>query len=155
MIARPVDTLLKTISADGNSKLHFIDIENIVGAGRLSKTDVIQACARYVTATDSRKNDLFLIAAGPQNREAIVGGWNWGTPFFQFRKGKDGADHALLGFFESISDLSLFQGIYLASGDHSLEPIAERARFLGVPIKVVGGKGSISWVFRSYPQIRL
>jgi hypothetical protein len=51
--------------------LHEIDIENMVGSGKPTKEAVQTFRHTYTAAVDSLKDDLIIIAAGPQNREAV------------------------------------------------------------------------------------
>jgi len=150
---RPVDKLLSAISICEGICIHLVDVENLVGSGVVSKEAVARLCATYLDDTYASKFDLFLVAAGPQNAVAVREGWKAGQTFFQFRKGKDGADLALVSFFENIEDLTKFKGVFVASGDHSLEPVANTCTKQKVPVTVVTGRGEMSRSLSSYPHI--
>jgi hypothetical protein len=154
-MVRPVDGLLRTISDGDTRSIHFVDIENLVGSGVINHWQVQSMCGKYVSKTNATINDLFFIAAGPQNRQATVEGWSWGHTFYQFRKGKDGADHALVDFFSSIERVAMFEQIYIASGDHGLKEIATKAHSCGIPVTVVTGKGKQSHVFFRFPHLAI
>jgi hypothetical protein len=155
LMFRPIDPLLSAISEKGTKCIHFVDIENLLGTGQITSGEVQMVSREYQAQTQARESDLVFIAAGPRNRMATLSGWNWGHTFYQFQKGKDGADVALVNLFNSIQTLDGFHEIYIASGDHSLEPIANRARVCGSKVTIVTGKGKISYVFRSFPHISL
>ncbi|MEO0023866.1 MAG: hypothetical protein RL196_307 [Actinomycetota bacterium] len=150
---RPVDKLLSAISLSNDVCLHFIDVENMAGSGLLTVEGVASLCKSYVSQAHAKPSDLFFVAAGPQNATAVREGWKAGQTFYQFRKGKDGADLALVNFYQSIEHVEAFKEIFVASGDHSLEPIAESSVRRGVPVTVVTGKGRRSRVFSLYSQL--
>jgi len=152
---RPVDKLLDAIGGPDRKSIHFVDLENLVGAGFYTSEQVAKVCESYVSGTASNAKDLFFISSGTQNKEATYTGWSWGNVFFQFRKGQNGADQALVNFFESIQTPEVYQSVYVASGDHSLEAIAEGARKSGLSVTIVTGKGGTSRALRAYPQLQL
>lgn len=150
---RPVDKMLSVISLSNDVCLHFIDVENIAGSGLLTVEGVKSLCTRYVLQSHAKPSDLFFVAAGPQNATAVREGWKAGQTFYQFRKGKDGADLALVNFYQNIEHVEAYKGIFVASGDHSLEPIAQGSARRGVPVTVVTGKGGLSRVFEGYDHL--
>ena len=150
---RPVDNLLSTISITADACLHFIDVENIAGTGLLTVDCVQRICNSYVNQCRAAACDLFFVAAGPQNAVAVREGWKAGQTFYQFRKGTDGADRALVNFFQSIEHVETYKGVFVASGDHSLEPIANGSLLRGVPVTIVTGRGGLSRVFRGYSHL--
>jgi hypothetical protein len=152
---RPVDGLLSAISMPDCKKIHFVDAENLLGSGVFSPDDVRQLAGEYVIQTKSEPSDLFFIASGPQNKQALLEGWSWGNKFFQFRKGKDGADIALISLFSNIVDLGKYSEIYVGSGDGALLEIAKSALEKGVGVSIVTGKGTKSRSLESFPEINL
>lgn len=154
-MTRALDPLLNVISAEPSANLHVIDIENLAGTGLVTEPMATDIGRKYADKIGAGASDVFLIAAGPQNKEALFNGWRIGRPVFQFRKGKDGADQALLSLFEQIEHPEKFSHIYLASGDGGLAPIAERSTRLGIDLTVVTGKGSTSWKYGRFDNIRM
>jgi len=152
---RPVDNLLGAIGLPGGTSIHFVDLENLVGTGLYTKEQVELVCDLYASRATLNSSDLFLISSGTQNKEATYSGWNLGNAIFQFRKGKDGADQALVRFFESIENPTRYQNMFIASGDHSLEVIARRAQGEGLTVTIVTGRGGVSRALRDYPQLQL
>ena len=152
---RPVDKLLTVISIEEGACIHLIDVENLVGAGLVTPEAVSHLCAKYLQRVSPSKSDLFLVAAGPQNANAAREGWRAGQTFFQFRKGKDGADTALVSFFNQIENLKMFKAVYVASGDHSFEPIAQVCISQGVPVTFVTGRGKMSRTLAIYRHLKV
>lgn len=150
---RAVDNLLSAISVGDGPSFHLIDVENLVGSGVVTTEAVSELCRTYVQDVYASREDLFLVAAGPQNAEAVREGWKAGQTFYQFRKGKDGADLALVDFFQSIENINSFKSVFVASGDHSLEPVAESCKTKSVPVTVVTGVGKLSRVLERYPHM--
>lgn len=152
---RPIDPLLDALIDGSKRSLHLIDIENLAGSGLLTKNQVLNVSTEYSRQTHCQRKDLFVVAAGPQNRAAVFQGWNFGVPVCSFRKGKDGADLALVGLFESIEHPEAFEHIYLATGDAGLFSIAEKSRALGVELTLVSGRGSKSRRYNSLTTVTL
>jgi hypothetical protein len=154
-MTRALDPLLQIMTSESSGNLHIVDIENLAGTGLLSAPGVKGIGDAYSKETHSGSNDLYLVAAGPQNKEALFRGWRNPRTVYQFRKGKDGADQALASLFNQIEHPEKFKRIYLASGDGGLVSIAERAADLGVELRVVTGRGATSWKYNAYEQIRI
>jgi hypothetical protein len=154
-MVRPVDELLKVIARPNTKSIHFLDMENLLGTGLFFSWQVRQLQSEYVARVGAGKEDLYFIAAGPQNRDAVVTGWQWGSSFFQFRKGKDGADLALVGLFHAIQEPELFSNIFVASGDRLLSEITQKAKSRRISVTVVTGKGAQSKYLKGYRTVKL
>lgn len=152
---RPMDKMFEAISSPKTSRIHLLDVENLVGSGILTEYQVHELCDDYVRCTNCEADDLFLLAAGPQNRSAAVNGWSFGYSLYKFKKGKDGADQALVYLFEQIENPEKYSQIYLATGDGGLASIAETVNRLGIDLTVVSGKGKVSSEYRGYKHIKL
>ena len=152
---RPMDKMFEAVSSPETKRIHLLDVENLVGAGLLTESQVHELCYDYVKCTQCESEDLFLVAAGPQNRFAAVNGWSFGHSLYKFKKGKDGADQALVYLFEQIEHPEKYSEIYLATGDGGLVSIAETAKRLGIDLTVVSGKGKVSNEYRGYKHIKL
>jgi hypothetical protein len=150
---RTLDALFEAISQGPNPRLHEIDIENLAGAGLLSTEVVRKVKALYENAVGVEANDLVVVAAGPQNKGAVFEGW--GQAVYKFRKGKDGADDALVSLVDQISDLTMFGHIFIGSGDSKLAQVAEKAKSQGVGATVVTYNGQKSWMLADYAGIQL
>jgi hypothetical protein len=135
--------------------IHFLDLENLLGTGLFHELDVQKIRSEYVSKVGAKADDLYFIAAGPQNRGSVVNGWSWGNSFFQFPKGKDGADMALVAVFEAIQEPECFRNIYVGSGDFLLSQITKKATLRNIPVTVVTGKGAQSKSLKAYKTIQL
>jgi hypothetical protein len=154
-MTRALDPLLETISQGQEVNLHIVDIENLAGTGKLSTPKVKEICEDYEDGTQAGWNDVFILAAGPQNKQALFDGWTVGRPIFQFRKGKDGADEALASLFFQIEHPENFKRVFLASGDGGLAPIANSARESGIEVTVVTCEGGLSREFSKHKVLPL
>jgi hypothetical protein len=152
---RPMDGLLRTIALPNTENIHFLDLENLLGTGLFHELDVQKIRTEYVSKVGANADDLFFIATGPQNRNSVVNGWSWGNAFFQFPKGKDGADLALVAVFEAIQEPEFFRNIYVGSGDFLLSKITQKATLRNIPVTVVTGKGAQSKFLKGYKTIQL
>jgi hypothetical protein len=151
----PMEQVINWFLHSKAERLHLVDLENLSGSGTLEADGVGQVCADYITETGARPTDAFLIAAGPQNRQAAFDGWRFGNPVFKFQKGKDGADQALLAMFGQFQALENFNHFFLATGDAGLASIAEKVVQKGVPFTLVTGRGRRSSRYKGYPSIQI
>lgn len=151
-MSRPVDNIVQLF---GNQplRLHEIDIENLVGSGKPTKEQVQTVRRSYQSAVELIDRDLVVLAAGPQNREAVIEGWP--GAIYLFKKGPDGADEALVSFFNQIEDKSIFSELYIASGDNMFASVIDSASSDGILTTVVLGSGRKSWKIRAQRSIKL
>ena len=154
-VERPIDPLVQAITGGKYKNVHFVDIENLVGAGKFGLPEIKAACKGYTQCVNCTPDDLFVITAGPQNAPAVYSGWNLGKRIYQFRKGENGADNALNSLFQQFRNLRAFSHVYLASGDHGLEPIARESNNQGVAFTVVTGRGAMAYQFSKYDHIQM
>lgn len=152
-MTRPVDKLVQLIGGKGPSRLHEIDIENMVGSGKPTKEAVQTFRHTYTAAVDFLKDDLIIIAAGPQNREAVFEGWPGAV--YLFKKGTDGADEALVDFYHQIEDKSIFSDLFIASGDNKFASVVDSATQDGIRTTLVIGAGKKSWKLKAPRSINL
>lgn len=152
---RPIDPLVLAVTGGKYKNVHFVDIENLVGTGKFALDQVAAVCERYDRCITCSPDDLFVITAGPQNSKAVYSGWNLGKRIYQFRKGENGADNALNSIFQQFQNIQAFEHVYLASGDHGLEPIARKSKDLGVAFTVVIGRGAMAYQFSKYENIQM
>jgi hypothetical protein len=150
---RNMDALFQAVSQGPNLRLHEIDIENLAGAGVLSTEMVRDVKKLYERVVGVGSNDVVVVAAGPHNKGAVFEGW--GQALYKFKKGKDGADDALVSIVDQISDLSIFDHIFIGSGDSKLVQVAEKAKLHGVGATVVTYNGKRSRMLSGYDSIQL
>ena len=151
-MSRPVDNIVQLL---GNrpTRLHEIDIENLVGSGKPTREQVQAVREGYGSAIQVLDQDLVVLAAGPQNRVAVIEGWP--GAIYLFKKGTDGADEALVDFFNQIEDKSIFTDLFVASGDNKFETVFDTAAREGIKTTVVLGAGKKSWKLNANNSISL
>ncbi len=152
-MSRPLDPVIQAVSGGEGPRIHIADIENLAGTGWLSTQLVSQVHDLYFESVDVAAGDLVIIAAGPQNRQAVYQGWH--NAAYQFRKGESGADLALVDTVAAIENLQMFSHIFLASGDGDMAPVATRAVELGIGLTVVTHRGQKSWKLNPFASISL
>ena len=145
---RNTDQLLTIGSVETPRTLHLIDIENLVGCGKVTAEAVAQVRRRYMSASKAEINDTYCIAAHPINRNALLEGWRGAS--YLYRKGKDGADQALLNIYWGLQSPERFQRIVLGSGDFIFWQLLEDAKRVGITIEVLARKGSCSKLLNTY-----
>jgi hypothetical protein len=149
----PLDRVIAAIAQGTNLRIHEIDIENLVGNGILNVESVRSVRNKYESAIHLSSRDIVVVAAGPQNKRAVYEGW--GNAIYQWRKGKDGADNAMLDFFQGFKNIDVFSHIFIASGDGGLAPIAKEATSHGIDTTIVTMTGQKSWKLNAYESINL
>jgi hypothetical protein len=151
-MSRPVDNIVRLF---GNEplRLHEIDIENLVGTGKPTREQVQAIRKRYRSLVPELDRDLVVLAAGPQNRYAVIEGWP--GAIYIFKKGADGADEALVDFYNQIEDKSIFTDLFIASGDNKFASVCTAASRDGIRTTVVLGAGKKSWKLRASNSISL
>ena len=142
-----------TESNQNQKKLFLVDIENLVGSGLVFEEEVSDAREKLFSLVTPKAKDCVFVAANPMNREAVYEGWP--GALYNFRYGQDGADLQIIKFFAGIEDLSKYSEVILASGDAGLEPIARKARDLGLKIQVVANRKSCSKKYSEYSVLNL
>jgi len=142
-----------TESNQNQKKLFLVDIENLVGSGLVFEEEVSDAREKLFSLVTPKAKDCVFVAANPMNREAVYEGWP--GALYNFRYGQDGADLQIIKFFAGIEDLSKYSEVILASGDAGLEPIARKARDLGLKIQVVANRQSCSKKYSEYSVLNL
>ena len=133
--------------------LFLVDIENLVGSGLVYEEEVSQARVNLFSLVTPKNKDCVFVAANPMNREAVYEGWP--GALYNFRYGQDGADLQIINFFAGIEDLSKYSEVILASGDAGLEPIARKAREMGLKIQIVANRKSCSKKYSEYSVLNL
>jgi hypothetical protein len=132
---------------------HFIDVENLVGSGRLESQMVHEAFSLYQAAVQVGAKDVVLVAAGVHNRRAVIEGWP--RAYYQFRSGKDGADLALINFFHEFDVMSSVGRVIIGSGDNRFAEVAHFATAHGIPVDFVTYRGAMSYKLRGFRSINL
>lgn len=122
---------------------HYIDIENLVGRGRLSSRDVALARARFEHAVLPRCMDLFTVGCDAANvfpvRDVFPGAR------VVTGHGPDGADLTLIAAIEEDVRAGLeCPMVTVGSGDHIFSRVLAHLTSMGARITVVGVEGHTS-----------
>lgn len=127
--------------------VHLIDIENLVGAPRLTKQAVTIARYRYLAEISVGAGDHVIIAtSSSQNLLAAAQGWP-GARYLQ-KPGKDGADLMLAEVIANENLESRFKSAIIASGDGGLAPSVAHLASRGVATTAVAHSQSLSHKMR-------
>ena len=122
--------------------IHFIDIENIANGPRLTEDGVRRARAIYMKSGLYRPGDLVFIACGSSNRAVVRFGWP--DAHLTIRRGRDGADFALIEAIKRENVPERFARAVIASGDGIFATRAEVLRRSGVEVTVVAPPRGLS-----------
>ena len=141
---RPFDPLFGA----GPRKLFLIDIENLVGSGKLEQVQVAEIRKEMYSVATPKPKDVVLLAANPINRRAVYEGWP--GAMYNFRHGKNGADLEVLSFFRNISKIDQFTEIILGTGDEDLVSIADEVAQAGLNLTVVSRPSSRAKCYEKY-----
>lgn len=149
------DRTIETLLGPGKCRLHFVDIENLVGNGHLKDFIVRETQEKYLAAIKATREDLFFVAAGLHNIGAVFGGWRQPSTLFKFRKGANGADRALVDVFHEVCQQLTFTNVFLGSADGDLLNIAEESRRRGAKVTIVYGKGKLAQKYQRFSTINI
>jgi hypothetical protein len=124
--------------------LHLVDIENLVEGHWL--IDPLTVLAQYRDQAAWNEGDLSYVAAGPKMLKrvcfAATGAWcQW-----LCRRGKDGADLALLDSAPAAFVADRFDRLVIGSGDWIFAGLAGECRRKGVAVDVIAPSGSLSFL---------
>lgn len=122
-----------------------IDIENIVG-GSDAGVDTFAAAWRVITrhALNIRPGDLVVVASGTHAAPRVMSALAGESVQLRWRSGIDGADLALIDFFDLPHEAGRWSQFVIASGDHLFAPLARQARELGMSTHQIIGRGRCS-----------
>ena len=119
----------------------------------LDTSMVAAARQRLLQVIRPSRFDWVFIAANPINRNAVYEGWPGAT--YRFASGENGADLEIFKAFSSISRLSEFSHLLIASGDGGLEPIARAAMAANLKILIIANEGSVSGKYKKYEMSQI
>jgi hypothetical protein len=128
--------------------IHLIDIENLIGSGKVTKDQVKLARLQYTSTTGWSPCDVYCIATNPINRLAVIDGW--GGAVYCFKSGKDGADLALIDLFQDLVGPEKFGKLTIGSGDAAFESTLQQAAEFGMAVKVVSKEKGCSQKLRKF-----
>lgn len=123
--------------------IHFIDIENLVGAPRPTIEQVRAAKAVYLAEVPCGPNDQFVLACNHLAAEAVSFGWGKNA-VIRMRSGPDGADLELLDAIEEAQIPLNWIRVIVASGDGIFTETVAHLGAQGAEVTVVSRRGSLS-----------
>lgn len=131
--------------------LHHIDIENLCDSAIVTALQVEDALTDYQRVVGIGDNDLVIIAANTTNapRAYFTAHKMLSARFLSPTEGKDAADLALIEAVTGTPNITSFDTVIIASGDHIFAPVLADIAAQGVNTVAVGRIGAIS------PQVRM
>lgn len=131
--------------------LHFLDIENLCGSAIVTALQVEDALTDYQRVVGISDNDLVIIAANTTNAPTayLTAHKMLSARFLPPTWGKDAADLTLIEAITSTPNITSFDTVIIASGDHIFAPVLANLAAQGVSTVAVGRIGAIS------PQVRM
>lgn len=114
--------------------LHLVDVENLVGSGRPTETEVAATLDGYRALIPLGAEDHVVLAASRST--AASAGWAWPGALVRASSGPDGADLALLEDADPDFVSRRFQRVVIASGDHLFTELATKLHERGVRVEV-------------------
>lgn len=129
-------------SSSPGRELHLIDVENLLGTPRFTSSAVQALRETYEPLADTAPTAQQVIATSTDHNivDAALG---WVGARSVFRRGKDGADLALLEA-GGYKPERRFRRVVIASGDHVFAHYAAQLQRGGVHVTVVVRPGSLS-----------
>lgn len=130
-------------AANRGRRIFFLDIENYAGRAVLGPDDV--AAVRESVERQFAPGERDLVVVGTSHdRNFLTAALAWEGPRHILRRGRDGADLALL---EAIGEyrLDTFGEVLLMSGDGIFADAAAGLVERGLDVTVVSRPGSLSW----------
>ena len=125
-------------------RVHLVDVENLVGGGRLTSADVAACFDAYVGLGLVGPDDHVIVGCSPMVQLEV--GLGWGGPHRRVvGHGPDGADLALLDVVRTEALDARFTEVVVASGDHAFADAVARLRADGVAVTVVSRPDALSW----------
>ena len=136
--------------------LHLVDLENVIGDPWAEGPRVADAYEEVLVRGLHRAGDLVVVAVNPGMAQHFA--FTDHTPCqLLVRRGRDGADLALLGWGSPAFVAARFERLVVASGDGIFAGIVGAVRARGVRVEVLYGNGSVSGRLRRHgvPLVRV
>ncbi len=137
----PERTSTAPTQAHRQRTLLLVDIENLIGSGRFTATDVAAVRDQIDRLTPATAQAIVATSAG---RTAVEAGLGWPGARLAWQPGADGADRALIEIATTEHLAARYTHVIICSGDHAFAPVAAALRRQGAHITVVTGAGRLS-----------
>ncbi len=127
--------------------LHLVDIDNLLGdPATCDELEIGWTISAYKHAASFVEGDHVVVATSPFGRHALAIGTAWPGARHIWRKGKDGADLALLESAAWAVKTGNFGRVVIGSGDHIFADALEWFAAVGVPVQVVSRRESCAGI---------
>jgi hypothetical protein len=123
-------------------RLHLVDIENLMGCARMTESQAVSCCHKYMRQAGVRRDDLVVIACN--HGAALAVGFGWRDARLLLRSGQHGADRALLDVIANENIDHRFRSVVIASGDGCFADSAASLAQAGVDVTVVSNARALS-----------
>lgn len=141
-------------------RLHLVDVENLVGGGHVTRTEVERCSDAYERLSVVQPGDLVVVGCNPH--EVLAVGLGWRRPHrIVMAHGPDGADEALLRVIEAEDVHARFTELLVASGDGIFAGAVRWLRGLGMKVTVVASPTAVArrlsfaadWALLPFPSL--
>jgi hypothetical protein len=123
--------------------LHLVDIDNLLGDPATDDERAIGwTIHAYKDVASVAAGDHVVVATSPFGRHALAIGTAWPGVGHVWRKGRDGADLALLDEAEWAVNSGAFTRVVIGSGDRIFLVALEWFEGAGVPVQIVARRRS-------------
>jgi hypothetical protein len=127
--------------------LHLVDIDNLLGdPATYDELEIGWTICAYKHAASFVDGDHVVVATSPFARHALAIGTAWPGARHVWRKGKDGADLALLESAAWAVKTGNFGRVVIGSGDHIFVDALEWFAAANVPVQVVSRRDACAGV---------
>lgn len=133
---------IKFCSRRAVSELHIIDVENLLGAPRFSRHEVADLRPVY-DAVSGASNPAHYLVGTSAAQSLVEAGLGWGQGQWVFSRGKDGAERAMLAEV-TLATAIRYERVVIGSGDGIFADLAASLQSMGVQVRVVSRRRSLS-----------
>ena len=136
--------------------LHLVDLENVLGDPCAVGPCVAETYEEVLARGLHREGDLVVVAVNPAMARQFAFAPHTSCQLF-VRRGRDGADLALLGWASPELIARRFDRLVVASGDGIFAGIVRALREFGLRVEVLYGNGAVSGHLRrnGVPLVRV
>ena len=130
--------------------LHLVDIDNLLGDPATDdELEIGWTIHAYQDAASFAEGDHAVVATSPFGRHAFAIGTAWPGAQHLWRKGRDGADLALLEQAAWAVETGQFGRVVIGSGDRIFLVALEWFEGVGVPVEVVSRRDALALALKT------
>ena len=130
--------------------LHLVDIDNLLGDPATDdEVEIGWTVHTYKGVASFEEGDHVVVATSPFGRHAFAIGTAWPGAQHLWRKGRDGADLALLEHAAWAMEAGNFDRVVIGSGDRIFLVALEWFEGAGIPVEVVSRRRSLAAALRT------